>query len=287
MKHLLKLSDLCKREILAILNTADQMKFSLTHRLEKKPLAGKTLAMIFSQPSVRAHVSFETGMYQLGGQPLLISGNDVLGGEPAEDIARSLSRYVDGIAVRAFSHLETEELASFSAVPVINGMTDLAHPCQALAGLMTIRERFSALEDLKVCFVGGCGGICNSLIVGAVTCGMKISAAVPEGDPHPDVLKLAGSKLLLTRNPLEAAEGADVVYTTSYSGLPDGFQVNGELLAVASAEAMVLHSLPVHRGIEISAEVFEAHSAEIFEQTENRLHVQKAVMAMLMGSDEE
>lgn len=299
MKHLLKLSDLGKKEILGILNIADQMKFSLAHRLEKRSLTDKTLAMIFAEPSARTRVSFETGMYQLGGQALFLSANDMQK-EPIEDMARVLSSYVDGFMLCGFPQQAAEDFIKYSSVPVINGFSDLAHPCQVLACLMTAREKFFTLEDLKICFIGTGGNFCNSLIAGAITCGMKISVASPKGcEPHPDILKWAEGKLHLTHDPFEAAENADVVCTDVRRGISDeygtearptalqGFQVNSDLMRAASPEAMVQHCLPVRRGEEITDEVFEEHSKEIFDAAGNLLHVQKAVMVMLMGSDEE
>ena len=300
MKHLLKLSDLTKKEILAILNSADQMKFNQRHGLEHKKLEGKTLAMIFTKASTRTRVSFETGMYQLGGQALFLSGNDLqIGrGEPVEDTARVLSRYVDGIMIRTFEQKDVEDLAKYGSIPIINGLTDYAHPCQILADLMTIREKYTALDGLKVCFIGDGNNVCNSLIVGAVLCGMEMTVAAPKGyEPHPDVLKWAGGKLNLTTSPAEAAECADVVFTDVWSSMGQekeaaermaafkGFQVNKELMALANPGAMVQHCLPAHRGEEITADVFEAHAGEIFDEAENRLHVQKAVMAMVMSGE--
>ncbi len=300
-KDLLKMSDLSQKDILALLNLADQMKFNLKHGLSHQTLPGKTLAMIFTKASTRTRVSFEAGMYQLGGQALFLSGNDLqIGrGEPVEDTARVLSRYVDGIMIRTFAQAEVEALAQAASIPVINGLTDYAHPCQILADFMTIRERFSTLEGLNVCFVGDGNNMCNSLIVGSLLCGMHISVAVPKGyEPHPDVLSFAGERLHLTRDPREAAENADVVFTDVWASMGQeeesqlrreafkSFQVNAALMALAHPGAMVQHCLPAHRGEEITAEVFDAHASEIFNEAENRLHVQKAVMTTLMSTED-
>jgi len=240
-------------------------------------------------------------MYQLGGQALFLSASDLqIGrGEPAEDTARVLSRYVDGIMIRTFAQAEAEALARWSSVPVINGLTDYAHPCQVLADLMTVREHLSTLEGIRLAYIGDGNNVCNSLIAGALTCGMTVSAAVPEGyDPADSVLDFAGQYpglFKLTRDPREAAREADVLVTDVWASMGqeseaaarrkafEGFQINGTLMELARPAAMVLHCLPAHRGEEITADVFEAHAGEIFDEAENRLHAQKAVMALLMG----
>ena len=226
MKDLLKLLDLSREEIVRILDVADQMKYDQKHRLPHPRLQGKTLAMIFEKNSTRTRVSFETGMFQLGGHALFLSGREsqIGRGEPVEDTARVLSRYCDGIMIRTYSQEEVEKLARYADIPVINGLTDFAHPCQVLADLMTIRERKARLEGLKMCFIGDGNNMVNSLIVGCLKVGMEVSVACPEGyDPHPDVMEFAKSvtdaTFTLTRDPMEAAKGADVVFTDVWASM--------------------------------------------------------------------
>lgn len=302
-KDLLKLLDLSKEDILTILDTADQMKYSLRHGIPHRVLEGKTLAMIFEKNSTRTRVSFETGMYQLGGHALFLSGKEsqIGRGEPIEDTARVLSRYCDGIMIRTYAQDEVETLAKYASIPVINGLTDFCHPCQVLADLMTVREKQSRLEGLKLAFIGDGNNMANSLIVGALKCGMKAAAACPEGyDPDPAVLDFAkgfGADFTLCRDPKEAAADADVIVTDVWASMGQEeektkrekafagiYQVNEDLMKLAHEGCMVQHCLPAHRGEEITAQVFEAHADEIFEEAENRLHAQKAVMALLMGS---
>lgn len=300
MKHLLKLLDLSGEEIIEILNLADQLKYELKHGIEHKHLAGKTLGMIFEKASTRTRVSFETGMYQLGGLPVFLSANDLqIGrGEPVQDTARVLSRYLNGIMIRTFEQSEVEALAEYGSIPIINGLTDFCHPCQILADLMTIREYKGSLEGLKMCFIGDGNNMMNSLIVGCLKVGMKVSVACPEGyEPDKRVLDFAKAYdcFELLRHPIEAAKDADVVITDVWASMGqekeaakrraafDGYQINGDVMANAKADAMVLHCLPVHRGEEITAELFEAHAAEIFDEAENRLHAQKAVLVKLLG----
>ncbi len=304
-KDLLKLLDLSGAEILHILDVADQMKYNQKHGLPHDYLRGKTLAMIFEKNSTRTRVSFETGMFQLGGHAIFLSGKEsqIGRGEPVEDTARVLSRYCDGIMIRTFDQEEVEQLAKYADIPVINGLTDFCHPCQVLADLMTIRERLAKLEGLKLCFIGDGNNMANSLIVGGLKCGMEVSVACPEGyDPDPQVLEFAKSdpafRFSLVRTPAEAAAGADVIITDVWASMGQeeekaqrerafaGYQVNDALMALAHPGCMVQHCLPAHRGEEITAEVFEAHADEIFEEAENRLHAQKAVMYLLMGGDE-
>ena len=301
-KDLLKLLDLTKADIVKILDTADQMKYNQKHGLTHHYLEGKTLAMIFEKNSTRTRVSFETGMYQLGGHALFLSGKEsqIGRGEPIEDTARVLSRYCDGIMIRTFGQAEVETLAKYATIPVINGLTDFAHPCQVLADLMTIREHKSRLEGLKLCYIGDGNNMTNSLIVGGLKVGMEVSVACPEGyDPDPQVLEFAkncGGKFTLCRDPKEAAAGADALFTDVWASMgQEGeaqkrravfegiYQINDELMAVANPGCMVQHCLPAHRGEEITAEVFEAHAGEIFDEAENRLHAQKAVMYLLMN----
>lgn len=300
MKHLLKLLDLTGEEIIEILNLADQLKYELKHGIEHKHLAGKTLGMIFEKASTRTRVSFETGMYQLGGLPIFLSANDLqIGrGEPVQDTARVLSRYLNGIMIRTFEQSEVEALAEYGSIPIINGLTDFCHPCQILADLMTIREYKGSLEGLKMCFIGDGNNMMNSLIVGCLKVGMRVSVACPEGyEPDQRVLDFAKAYdcFELLRCPIEAAKDADVVITDVWASMGqeeeaakrrvafDGYQINDNVMASAKEDAMVLHCLPAHRGEEITAELFEAHADEIFEEAENRLHAQKAVLVKLLG----
>ena len=300
MKHLLKLLDLTKEEIIDLLNLADQLKYEQKHGIEHHYLKGKTLGMIFEKSSTRTRVSFETGMYQLGGHALFLSSRDLqIGrGEPVQDTARVLSRYLDGIMIRTFAQEEVDALAEYGSIPVINGLTDFAHPCQILADLMTIREYRGSLEGLRMCFIGDGNNMMNSLIVGCLKTGMEVSVACPEGYRPPQViLDFAaeyGDKFRMTDKPLEAAVDADVVITDVWTSMGQeeeraareaafaGYQVNAELMAKAKPDALVLHCLPAHRDEEITADVFEAHAAEIFDEAENRLHAQKAVLVRTM-----
>ena len=305
MKHLLKLEDWTTEEIINTLNLANQLKYEQKHGIEHKILKGKTLGMIFEKSSTRTRVSFEVGMTQLGGYPLFLSSNDLqIGrGEPVEDTARVLSRFLDGIMIRTFEQSEVEALAEYGSIPIINGLTDYCHPCQVLADLMTIREFKGKLEGLKMCFIGDGNNMMNSLIVGALSTGMSISVACPEGyDPPQHILEFAekygaNGKFELCRNPLDAAKNADVVYTDVWASMGQeeekkireevfkDFQVNAELMSKTNEGCMVLHCLPAHRGEEITAEVLEAHADEIFEEAENRLHAQKAVLVKCMADE--
>lgn len=299
MKHLLKLADLSREEILSILNLADQLKYERKQGIFKEYLKGKKLGMIFQKSSTRTRVSFEVGMYELGGNALFLSNRDLqIGrGEPVEDTARVLSRYLDAIMIRTFSQQEVEDLAKYGSIPIINGLTDYCHPCQVLADLMTIRERKGTFKGLKMCFIGDGNNMANSLMVGAVKTGMSFAIACPEGY-EPDEKLIAWAKengsFTMTRDVKEAAADADVIYTDVWASMGQeeektkrekafaGYQVNAEVMAVAKPDAMVLHCLPAHRGEEITADVFEAHADEIFEEAENRLHAQKAVLCKVM-----
>lgn len=301
MKHLLTLESLSTEEIKDILNLADQLKYELKHGIEHHHLKGKTLGMIFEKSSTRTRVSFETGMYQLGGHPLFLSSNDLqIGrGEPVEDTARVLSRMLDGIMIRTFAQAEVDALAEYGSIPVINGLTDYCHPCQVLADLMTIREFKGKLKGLKLAFIGDGNNMANSLIVGCLKCGMSVAIACPKGyEPPKNILDIADNypgMFEMTTDPLKAAENADVVYTDVWASMGQeeekairekafaGIQINAELMEKTNKDCMVLHCLPAHRGEEITADVFEAHADEIFEEAENRLHAQKAVMVRLMA----
>lgn len=301
MKHLLKMMDLSTEEIIEILNLADQLKYELKHGIPHDHLKGKTLGMIFRKASTRTRVSFETGMYQLGGNPLYLSASDMqIGrGEPIQDTARVLSRYIDGIMIRTFDQAEVENLAEYGNIPIINGLTDLSHPCQVLADLMTIREYKGKLDGLKMCYIGDGNNMANSLTVGGLKTGMSVSVACPE-NYHPAATTLAFAKKYdcfeLTDDPIKAAKDADVIFTDVWASMGQegeaeirkkafkGFQINDEVMAVAKPDAMVQHCLPAHREEEITAKVFEEHANEIFDEAENRLHAQKAVMVLLMSN---
>lgn len=301
MNHLLKMSDLSQEDIMELLNLADQLKYELKHGIRHQHLKGKTLGMIFQKASTRTRVSFEVGMSQLGGAALFLSSRDlqVGRGEPVQDTARVLSRYLDGIMIRTFAQQEAEDLAKYGSVPVINGLTDFAHPCQVLADLMTVREYKGALEGLKMCYIGDGNNMANSLIVGGLKTGMRVAVATPENyRPDQSVLQFAedfGEQFQFCADPMEAAADADVVFTDVWASMgreaeAEGrrnafaaFQVNRKLLEVCRPDVIVQHCLPAHRGEEITEEIFEGHAAEIFDEAENRLHAQKAVMVRLMA----
>ncbi len=300
MKHLLKMLDLTTEDITGILDLADQLKYELKHNIPHPHLKGKTLGMIFQKASTRTRVSFETGMYQLGGYPLFLSSNDLqIGrGEPVQDTARVLSRYLSGIMIRTFEQKEVEDLAEYGSIPVINGLTDFCHPCQVLADLMTIREFKGKLEGLKMCFIGDGNNMANSLIVGGLKMGMSVSIACPvDYQPPKEILDFAARYdcFEMTDSPMQAAKRAHVVITDVWASMGqedeaakrraafEGYQINDDIMAQANNDAMVLHCLPAHREEEITERVFEAHSKEIFEEAENRLHAQKAVMVKLMA----
>ena len=291
--------DLSTDEIIDILNLADQLKYERKHGIPHPRLKGKSLGMIFQKASTRTRVSFETGMYQLGGNPLFLSSNDLqIGrGEPVQDTARVLSRYLDGIMIRTCEQTEVEDLAKYGSIPIINGLTDFCHPCQILADLMTIREFKGSFDGLKMCFIGDGNNMANSLIVGCLKVGMAVSIACPDDyQPPREILDFAAGYdcFEMTNVPLDAAKNADVVITDVWASMGQegeaekrrkafaGYQINDEIMAAAKPDAMVLHCLPAHRGEEITEEVFEAHANEIFEEAENRLHAQKAVMVRLM-----
>ena len=299
MKHLLKMMYLSCEEITELLNLADQLKYERKNGIEHPRLQGKTLGMIFQKSSTRTRVSFETGMFQLGGSALFLSPRDLqIGrGEPLEDTARVLSRYLDCLMIRTFEQDEVENFAKYGSIPVINGLTDFAHPCQALADLLTIREYKGKLEGLKMCYIGDGNNMANSLTVAGLKTGMKVSLATPkEYIPDAKILDFAKDYegFVLTEDIYEAAKDADVICTDVWASMGQeeeaemrkkvfkGYQVNADLLKVAASDAMVLHCLPAHRGEEITADVFEAHANEIFDEAENRLHAQKAVLATLV-----
>ena len=303
-KNLLKMDDLSKEEILDILNLADQLKYEQKHDIEHPHLKGKSLGMIFEKSSTRTRVSFEVGMYQLGGNSLFLTDRDLqIGrGEPMEDTARSLSRFLQGIMIRTFYQEEAEKLAKYSTIPIINGLTDQEHPCQVLADLMTIRENKNILEGLKVAFIGDGNNMVNSLMIGCLKVGMNFAIASPMEYTASDlylnrakeIAEKEGVTFTVTTSPAEAAKDADVLITDVWTSMGheeeaqarakafEIFQINKDLMAVADKNVMVLHCLPAHRGEEITAEVLEEHADSIFDESENRLHAQKAILVKLM-----
>ncbi len=299
-EHFLTLGDYSGEELNELLNMADQLKYEQKHGIEHHHLAGKTLGMIFQKHSTRTRVSFESGMYQLGGMAMFLSGKDLQleRGETMQDTARALSGYLDGMMLRTERHEDVETLAEYAHVPVINGRTEFAHPCQVLADLMTVREYKRTFRGKKICYVGAGSNVANSLIVGALKVGMEVSMACPKGyEPAESVLEFAAGtqRFTLTEDPVQAVQDADAVYAGLwFSGETEkneknlkkvfsNYQVNDILIRNAKPDAIVLHCLPAHRGQEITAELFETHAKEIFDQSENRLHAQKAVLVRLLG----
>ncbi|MBP3329748.1 MAG: ornithine carbamoyltransferase [Clostridia bacterium] len=295
MKHLLKLLDWSPEEITEVLNLADQLKYEKKNGIQHHILKGKTLGLIFQKSSTRTRVSFEVGMYDLGGSALFLSSNDLqIGrGEPIEDTARVLSRYLDGIMIRTYAQEEVEKLAEYGSIPIINGLTDFCHPCQVLADLMTIREHKGIIKGRKLCYIGDGNNMANSLIVGGIKMGMSVAIACPKDyQPDADIMKWANENgdFVCTEDVSEAAKDADVLYTDVWASMGQegeaeerkkifkGYQINSDVMKVAKEDAMVMHCLPAHRGEEITADVLEAHANEIFDEAENRLHAQKAVL---------
>jgi ornithine carbamoyltransferase len=304
-KDLLAISDLTSREIDDILRLSASLKKLQKQGRTHQPLKGKSLGMIFEKSSTRTRVSFEVGMYQLGGQALFLSANDLqIGrGEPIADTARTLSRYLDGIMIRTFAQATVEELARHASIPVINGLTDLHHPCQALADLFTIKEKRGKLKGLKFSYVGDGNNMAHSLIEACVKTGMHVSLACPPGyEPDAGIMREAklaaartGSEVRLSNDPGKAVADADIVYTDVWASMGQegeharrvsafrGYQVDAKLVKMADPKALVMHCLPAHRGEEISAEVIDGPQSAIFDQAENRLHTQKAVLEILMA----
>ena len=299
MKHFLKLSDWSTEEIMQALDLADKLKYEKKHGIEHKLLNGMTLGMIFSKSSTRTRVSFEVGIHDLGGSGLFLSSRDLqIGrGEPVEDTARVLSRYLDGIMIRTFAQKEVEDLATYGSIPIINGLTDYCHPCQVMADLQTIREYKGNLDGRKLTYIGDGNNMANSLIVGGIKTGMEVAIACPKGyEPDADIMKWASEngKFTCTENIEEAASDADALYTDVWASMGQeaeaaqrkeifkNYQINSSVMSVAKSDAMVMHCLPAHRGEEITADVLEAHANEIFDEAENRLHAQKAVLVACM-----
>ncbi|HEX5971770.1 MAG TPA: ornithine carbamoyltransferase [Gemmatimonadaceae bacterium] len=299
-RDFLAIPDFSTAELLALFDLAERMRKG---EYNKTPLAGQTLAMIFMKSSTRTRVSFEVGTYQLGGHALFLSPRDVqLGrGEPIADTARVLSRYVNGIMIRTFAHQDVEELARYASVPVINGLTDLLHPCQILADLLTVRQHLGTWEGKKVAWIGDGNNMANSWINAAYRLGFELALACPEGYEPADHLleraRKANAKITLTRDPKEAIAGADVVNTDVWASMGQedeqkkrerdfaGYTVDRKMMSRAAADAIFLHCLPAHRGEEVSAEVIEGPQSRVWDEAENRLHVQKAIMAVLMGGE--
>ncbi|HJR42476.1 MAG TPA: ornithine carbamoyltransferase [Gemmatimonadaceae bacterium] len=298
-RDFLAIPDLSREELIRVFDIADAMRAGSYTR---KPLAGKTLAMIFMKASTRTRVSFEVGTFQLGGHALFLSPRDIqLGrGEPIADTARVLSRYVDGIMIRTFSHEEVEELATHATVPVINGLTDLLHPCQVLADLLTVRQQLGGWDGKKVAWIGDGNNMANSWINAAYRLGFQLTLACPEGyDPDAKLLARAQTtaKVTVVRDPRQAMEGAHVVNTDVWASMGQeeeqqkreaafkGYTVDGALMARAAPDAIFLHCLPAHRGEEVAAEVIDGPRSRVWDEAENRLHVQKALLAVLMGGE--
>lgn len=303
-KHLLTLHDWSTDDIVETLTLADKLKKELKSGVKHPVLAGKTLAMIFTKSSTRTRVSFETGIYQLGGQGIFLSSADIqLGrGESIYDTANVLGRYVDGIMIRTFKQSDVEDLAKYSGVPVINGLTDLVHPCQILADMQTIAEKKGKLEGLKLAYVGDGNNMAHSYLYGCAKLGLDVAIATPKGyECNAEIVenakndaKATGVTVTITNDPVEAVQGADVICTDTWCSMGqeaekaqrikdfDGYQVNAELFSKAKEDAIFLHCLPAYRGYEVTEEIIDGPHSVIFDEAENRLHAQKAVMALLM-----
>ena len=306
-KDLLKLQDWSKEEIIDVLNLGDQLKYEQKHGISHKHLEGQTLAMIFNKSSTRTRISFEVGMKQLGGSALFLSSADLqIGrGEPIQDTARVLSRYVDGVMIRTYEQKEVEDLAASASIPIINGLTDDFHPCQVLADLMTIREVKSQLEGLKVAYLGDSNNMANSIMVGCLKVGINVAIASPKGYMPTDAMvaianeaaKEGNTTLVITQDIEEAVQDADVVITDTWASMGQedeaqerknifaSYQINDQVMGYAKEDAMVMHCLPAYREQEITGKIFEEHADTIFEEAENRLHVQKAILLTLMKKD--
>jgi len=305
MKHLITIADLSTEEVWQILNLAKELKEEWRKGGNKPILKGKTLGMVFQKPSLRTRVSFEMGMIHLGGQALYLSPDEIKLGvrESVPDVARVLSRYVDGIMARVFAHRHIEELAAYSRVPVINGLSDYNHPCQALSDLFTIWEKRGTLSGLKLAYVGDGNNVATSLLFAATKVGMDVAMASPPGyelseevvEKGREFAAQSGSRVELTHDPFEAVRGADVIYTDVWVSMGQEaeteerlrvfppYQVNARLVEAAKPDVMVMHCLPAHRGQEITDEVMDGPHSIVFDQAENRLHAQKAILALLMG----
>ncbi|HEX2946797.1 MAG TPA: ornithine carbamoyltransferase [Clostridia bacterium] len=305
MKHLIDLNDLNINEIEGLFTLSERLKKQLRAGVEHHLLKGKTLGMIFSKSSTRTRVSFEVGMYQLGGYPMFLSSSDIqLGrGETIHDTAKVLSHYINGIMIRTFKHSDVLDLARYGSIPIINGLTDLMHPCQILADLFTVYEEKGKLEGLKLAYVGDGNNVANSLLHGCAKTGMNIAVATPKDYRCDEAIteqaraaaKISGSKVVITDDPEEAVKNADVIYTDTWVSMGQEaekemrikvfmpYQVNERLFSMAKKDAMFLHCLPAYRGLEVTEGVIDGPNSRVFDEAENRLHVQKAIMATLMG----
>ncbi|MBU2591114.1 MAG: ornithine carbamoyltransferase [Nitrospinota bacterium] len=305
IKDLLRVSDLSRSDIEEIFELTDTLKKKRERGEVYAPLAGKTLGLIFSKASTRTRISFEAGMLQLGGHSIYLDQHNLQmsRGESIKDSARIFSAYLDGVVIRTFSHVEVEELAMTAMIPIINGLTDTHHPCQILADLYTIKSRLGRLEGVKIAYIGDGNNVVNSLMEGAAIFGMELTISTPKGyEPDADILKMseevaaeAGGKISLCRDPMEAARKADILYTDVWISMGQekerakrekdfkGYQINNKILKQASKDALVMHCLPAHRGEEITAEVIDGDRSIVFEEAENRLHVQKAVLQLLLS----
>ncbi len=305
LKHFISIHDITVDEFHHLLDLGLKLKDEKKRGIEHHILKGKTLAMIFTKSSTRTRVSFEAGMYQLGGFPMFLSANDIqLGrGESIYDTANVLSRFVDGIMIRTFDHQDVLDLAEFGSIPIINGLTDLLHPCQVMADLMTVYEHKGKLEGLKFAYIGDGNNMANSILYGCAKAGMNVSVATPVGyAPDAEVIanakddaKQTGSEIIITNDPLEAIKDADVVCTDTWVSMGQeaekaerikifgDYQVNAELFAKSKEDSIFLHCLPAYRGYEVTEDVIDGPRSVIFDEAENRLHAQKAVLAAVMG----
>jgi ornithine carbamoyltransferase len=305
MEHLISLHDLSLEDFEKIFKLSEKLKRETKEGVTHQILKGKTLGMIFMKSSTRTRVSFEVGMYQLGGQPIFLSSSDIqLGrGETIYDTAQVLSRYIDGIMIRTFKHTDVEDLAKYGNIPIINGLTDLMHPCQILADLFTVYEHKGTLKGLKLAYIGDGNNVANSLLHGCAKVGMDVAVAAPKGfecdkgviEEAQQTAKQSGSKIILTEDPVEAIKNADVVYSDTWISMGQEaekeqrvktfmpYQINTELFSKAKEDAIFLHCLPAYRGYEVTEEVIDGPQSVIFDEAENRLHVQKAIMALVMS----
>ena len=303
-KHFINLEDFSANELLGLLDLATSLKKDVKAKKDINILKNKTLVMYFSKPSLRTRISFEVGAQKLGGNAVVIKQDEIILGkrESIEDTSRVISRYADGITIRTFAHSDVEQFAKYSSIPVINALTDLSHPCQIMADLLTIKEHFGKFSGLKLAYIGDGNNVTNSLLIGCSMLGIDISVAVPEGyEPNNKCISNAnkfatksGSKVEILHSPNEAAKGANIFYTDVWTSMGQeaetekrkeifkNYQINTNLLKLADQNHIVLHCLPAHKGEEITEEAFELHASSIFEQAENRMHAQMAIMASIM-----
>lgn len=306
-KHFLTLADFSKKEIMSFLKRAAELKDSSKAGERVTPLSGKILGLLFEKPSLRTRVTFEVGMRQLGGDSLYMSAMDVQLGvrESVSDVAKNFERYLDGIVLRTFRHEVVEEVARVSSIPVINGLTDLLHPCQILSDMLTILEKKERLEGIRIAYVGDGNNVANSWLLGASIMGIHLTVACPRGyEPDAGIVRKArkqaktgGAKILITHDPKDAVKAAEIIYTDVWTSMGkeresvrrrvnfQGYQVNRELVSLAREDVLVMHCLPAHRGEEITDEVLDGPHSIVFDQAENRLHAQKAVLEALLGED--